>query len=52
MTIKQELLIAISTIIVVVMWLCFAGLVGYFEQLDNELVNAGINIWEWINDRK
>lgn len=50
MTLKNELIVLSA--ILAVLWLYYAGLVGHIEHLDNKLVNAGINIWEWINDRK
>lgn len=46
MGLKQELII--GTTMVAVAWLLYAGMVGYLEYLDDKLVEAGINIWEWI----
>lgn len=46
MTLKQELII--GTAAVALAWVLFAGLTGYLEHLDNQLVEAGINIWEWV----
>ena len=46
MGLKQELII--GTAMVAVAWLLYAGMVGYLEYLDDKLVEAGINIWEWI----
>ena len=46
MTLKQELIV--GTAMVAVAWLLYAGMVGYLEYLDDKLVEAGINIWEWV----
>lgn len=46
MGLKQELII--GTAMVAVAWLLYAGMVGYLEYLDDKLVEAGINIWEWV----
>lgn len=46
MSLKQELIIA--TAMVAVAWLLYAGMVGYLEYLDDKLVEAGINIMEWV----
>lgn len=46
MSLKQELII--GTAMVAVAWLLYAGMVGYLEYLDDRLVEAGINIWEWV----
>ena len=46
MGLKQELII--GTAMVAVAWLLYAGMVGYLECLDDKLVEAGINIWEWV----
>ena len=46
MSLKQELIV--GTAMVAVVWLLYAGMVGYLEYLDDQLVEAGINIWEWL----
>lgn len=46
MSLKQELIV--GTVMVALMWVLYAGLTGYLEHLDNQLVEAGINIWEWV----
>ena len=46
MTLKQELIV--GTVGVALMWVLYAGLTGYLEHLDNQLVEAGINIMEWV----
>ena len=46
MTLKQELII--GTAAVALAWVLYAGLTGYLEYLDAKLINAGIDIWEWV----
>lgn len=46
MTLKQELII--GTAAFAIAWLLYAGLTGYLEYLDAKLINAGIDIWEWV----
>lgn len=46
MTLKQELIV--GTAIVALAWTLYAGMTGYLEYLDNQLVEAGINIMEWV----
>lgn len=46
MSLKGELIV--GTAAVALAWVLFAGLTGCLEHLDNQLVEAGINIWEWV----
>lgn len=46
MTLKQELII--GTAAVALACVLYAGLTGYLEHLDAKLINAGIDIWEWV----
>lgn len=46
MSTKQEMIVA--TVGVALMWVLYAGLTGYLEHLDNQLIEAGINIMEWV----
>lgn len=46
MTLKQELII--GTAAVALAWVLYAGLTGYIEYLDTQLIEAGVNIWEWV----
>lgn len=46
MSLKSELLI--GTVAVALAWVLYAGMTGYLEHLDNQLIEAGINIMEWV----
>lgn len=46
MTLRQEIII--GTAAVALAWVLYAGMTGYLEHLDNQLIEAGINIWEWV----
>ena len=46
MSVKQELIILIAGISL--MWVLYAGMTGRLEHIDNQLVEAGINIMEWV----
>lgn len=46
MSAKQEMIIA--TVGVAFMWVLYAGLTGYLEYLDNQLIESGINVMEWV----
>lgn len=46
MTLKQEIIIGTSALALA--WVLYAGMTGYLEHLDNQLIKAGINIWEWV----
>lgn len=46
MTLKQELIVGAA--MVAVAWILYAGMVGYLENLDDKLVEAGIDILEIV----
>lgn len=46
MSLKGELIV--GTAAVALAWVLYAGLTGYLEYLDTRLIEAGINIWEWV----
>ena len=44
MSLKGELIV--GTRVVTLAWVLYAGLTGYLEYLNTQLIEAGINIWE------
>ena len=46
MTLKQEIIIGTSALALALV--LYAGMTGYLEYLDAKLINAGIDIWEWV----
>lgn len=46
MSAKQEALITVVGF--ALLWVLWAGMTGELERIDDQLVEAGINIWEII----
>ena len=46
MSVKQELIILIAGISL--MWVLYAGMTGRLEYIDNQLIEAGIDVMEWM----
>lgn len=46
MSAKQEALITVVGF--ALLWVLWAGMTGRLERIDDQLVEAGINVMEWI----